>query len=316
MRRVPKRLKLGPVSRLHGALLAAVALHCALYALGAFYESQRPAPRAATRPLEVEVDWVAPPPAVEPLAPEPEPEPEPRQANPTTAPPARVAAATAPSVSSPATDEGSGVELESLPPSSGVATAPSSPSPAPGPKRRIDLGLDGKMFAVEAGTSLQLPGRVDPSRQLNRSLANGAAASDVGRGLARGGVLVSSLRSVARLEGPETGSAVIQIQVDASGVPVGVRLLQGGSAEWDRVLRRLRAQLTQQRLRVPQGAAGLMVTLAVHSKVQRPSGASANGPAADVELSPLETTGTFDLSDLSGSVQRIVAARILSEEVL
>lgn len=292
-------------------------LHCALYAVGSFYESQRPAPRAATRPLEVEVDWLAPPPPLAPLDPPAlVPQPEPAPTNPTTAPPARVAAANAAGVSTPAGDEGSGVELESLPPSSGVATTPSTPNPSPGPKRRIDLGLDGKMFAVEAGTSLQLPGRVDPSRQLNRSLANGAAASDVSRGLARGGVLISSLRSVARLEGPETGSAVIQIQVDASGVPVGVRLLQGGSAEWDRVLRRLRAQLTQQRLRVPQGAAGLMVTLAVQSKVQRPSGASVNGPAADVEMSPLETSGTFDLSDLSGSVQRIVAARILSEEVL
>jgi hypothetical protein len=313
LRRPPKRRKLGAVSRLHGALLAAVALHCALYAVGSFYESQRPAPRAATRPLEVEVDWIPPPAQLAPLT---EPLPEPTPSAPTTAPPARVAAAAAPSIASPSTDDGTGVELESQPVASGVDTGPSIPNAAPGPKRRIDLGLDGKMFAVEAGTSLQLPGRVDPSRQLNRSLANGAAASDVSRGLARGGVLVSSVRSVARLEGPETGSAVIQIQVDASGVPVGVRLLQGGNAEWDRVLRRLRAQLRQQRLRVPQGAAGLMVTLAVQSKVQRPSGQSAKGPAADVEMSPLETTGSFDLSDLSGSVQRIVAARILSEEVL
>ena len=72
-------------------------------------------------------------------------------------------------------------------------------------------------------------------------------------------------------------------------------------------------------VRVPAGARGLRVTFSIKAKVQLPSGAEVKGPnLANPSLDPngLTPHGTFDVADLGSGSQRLVYARVVSEEVL
>ena len=181
----------------------------------------------------------------------------------------------------------------------------------------IDLGLDGHFFMRPSSEPLPRVHKSEFQHQLERSLS----ADDVRRGLARGNELLGSLSAAAREAGPTRGEALVLVTLGPDGVVNDVQLAQGSADEWSGVLRSFRALAARKRVRVPAGAHGLRVTFSVRAKVQRPSGKSvAAAPVgiADPSLAPngLTLRGDFDVSDLAGSAQRLVYARVVSEEML
>ena len=106
--------------------------------------------------------------------------------------------------------------------------------------------------------------------------------------------------------GPGRGDAVITATLDANGNVGDVELVSGTDGEWANVIRALRRQMLVH-VRVPPGARGLRVTLKVSVKIQRVSGIDARRSAIGL---------TFDVSDLSGVIERLANVRILSEEIL
>jgi hypothetical protein len=188
------------------------------------------------------------------------------------------------------------------------------------PERKIDLGLDGHFFLgppSEMLPRLRKPPRVDPQKRLENALA----ADDVQRGLARGNALIGSLNAAAREAGPVRGEAMFRVTVGADGGVLSAELIQGVGADWSSALSSFRALAAQKRVRVPPGARGLRVTISVKAKVQRPSGKEVEASPVGVagpSLAPngLVPHGDFDLADLAGGGQRLVYARVVSEEVL
>ena len=196
------------------------------------------------------------------------------------------------------------------------------------PARKIDLGLDGHFFLHDPGPATaaapapaaELGPRVRKSTA-QRQLEAALSADDVQRGLARGNALLGSLSSAARAEGPVRGEAMFRATVAADGSFGNVELLHGTASEWSAVLIAFQKLAARKHVRLPPGAKGLRVTFSVRAKVQRPSGKEANDTAigvADPSLRPngLVPNGDFDLADLGGGSQRLVYARVVSEEVL
>jgi hypothetical protein len=192
------------------------------------------------------------------------------------------------------------------------------------PERKIDLGLDGHFFLGPPSVMLprvQSPEvrrhRPDPQQRLNDALA----AADVQRGLARGNEFVGSLNSAVREDGPVRGEAMFRVTVGADGGLLSAELVHGSESEWSSALKSFRALAARRHLRVPPGAHGLRVTFSVKAKVQRPSGKEVEASSvgvAEPSLKPNGMTlhGDFDLADLGGGGQRLVYARVVSEEVL
>jgi len=203
-----------------------------------------------------------------------------------------------------------------------VEATPGQPATAE-PERKIDLGLDGHFFlgqpreAADGVRKSEGKPKLDPQKRLQDALA----ADDVQRGLARGGALVGSLSAAAREAGPVRGEALFAVTVGADGGMLSTELVGGGS-EWIAALGSFRALAAKKRLRVPPGARGLRVTFSVRAKVQRPSGKEVEDSAVRaarpsiVEPNGLVPHGDFDLADLGGGGQRLVYARVVSEEVL
>lgn len=196
------------------------------------------------------------------------------------------------------------------------------------PARKIDLGLDGHFFLHYSGppnTAAPSPAaELGPRARKSttqRQLENALSADDVQRGLARGNALLGSLSSAARSEGPTRGEAIFRATVAADGSFGSVELLRGTATEWSAVMSAFRQLAASKHVRLPPGAKGLRVTFSVKAKVQHPSGKDASESrigAADPSLGPngLIPSGDFDLADLGGGPQRLVYARVVSEEVL
>jgi hypothetical protein len=226
-------------------------------------------------------------------------------------------------------------ELEAKPEATPVGDALAAPVAAGSaeagdapPARKIDLGLDGHFFlhdpgpVAEAGPApaAELGPRARKSTA-QRQLEAALSADDVQRGLARGNALLGPLHSAVRDEGPLRGEATFRATVAADGSFGSVELLRGSAAEWSAVLSAFRQLAARKHVRLPPGAKGLRVTFSVKAKVQLPSGKAPTDTAvrmADPSLAPsgLIPQGDFDLADLGAGSQRLVYARVVSEEVL
>ncbi|HEY0466640.1 MAG TPA: hypothetical protein VGC79_20675 [Polyangiaceae bacterium] len=196
------------------------------------------------------------------------------------------------------------------------------------PPRKIDLGLDGHFFLHDPGPAqaagpapeAELGPRARKSTAM-RQLQAALSADDVKRGLARGNALVGSLNAAARSDGPLRGEAIFRATIAADGSFGTVELVRGTAAEWSAVLSAFRKLAARKVVRLPGGAKGLRVTFSVKAKVQLPSGRDVNETAvrlADPSLGQngFSPSGDFDLADLGASAQRLVYARVVSEEVL
>jgi hypothetical protein len=200
--------------------------------------------------------------------------------------------------------------------SDAAPTSPSDPN-ANKAERPIDLGLDGHFFMrppSEDGPRLR---KSPAQRQLEMSLS----ASDVQRGLARGGALVSSLNAAVRDAGPTRGEALFRVTVGPDGGMIDTELLGGSARDWAAAVQAFRVLAASKRVRVPPGARGLRMTFSVKSKLQLPSGKEVTAPGVDVASPALDPNGltlhgTFDVADLASGAQRLVYAHVVSEEVL
>jgi len=316
------------VPRFPYALLGALALHGLVLLVRARHSLDATAPTANEEPATQTVELeefpvadapVAPPERVASLAERAQPATPSAIANHAAASLSKGVAAEAAIDAEPAT-----VADALAPP----ATAGSAETGDAAPARKIDLGLDGHFFLNQPAApsppgpapAAELGPRARKST-VQRELQAALSADDVQRGLARGNALLGSLSSAARAEGPLRGEATFRATVSADGSFGAVELLHGTAAEWSAVLSAFRKLAASKRVRVPPGAKGLRVTFSVRAKVQLPSGKDARDTAvrvADPSLGPngLVPSGDFDLADLGGSPQRLVYARVVSEEVL
>ena len=196
--------------------------------------------------------------------------------------------------------------------SSATPSAQASADPAP---RKIDLGLSEGYFMRPPSEEFPRVRKSGVERQLEASLL----ADDVRHGLARGNALLGALNAAVRDVGPVRGEALLRVTVGADGSFSDVEFLQGAASDWASALAAFRELATRKRVRVPPGARGLRVTFAVKAKVQLPSGAEVKGvDVANPSLAPngLTLHGTFDVADIGAGAQRLVYARVVSEELL
>ena len=297
------------VSRLSKALLAALALHGLLLLTHVRHASQRPSvvqakPEELVEVEEAPIDQALP--DVTPSAPGAPSAPHSLRAS---AAAIRAGAGAAQAESS--ADSVAGADA----PSNDSAT-PSAPSSAQASTdaaaRKIDFGVDDGFFMRPTGDNML---RV-PKPVLQRQLEAALSADDVRRGLARGGALLGSLNAAVREAGPVRGQALLSVTVGPDGGLTSVEFLRGDASEWSSALESFRALAARKRLRVPPGARGLRVTFSVQAKVQRPSGKDVDASGLDIEPQGLGLRHTFDVADIGAGGQRLVYARVVSEEVL
>lgn len=117
------------------------------------------------------------------------------------------------------------------------------------------------------------------------------------------------------------GEAIFRATMAADGSFGTVELVRGTAAEWSLVLSAFRKLAALKQVRLPSGAKGLRVTFSVKAKVQLPSGKEVNETSVRLSDPSLgqngfAPSGDFDLADLGASAQRMVYARVISEEVL
>jgi hypothetical protein len=306
------------VSRLSNALLAALALHGLLLLTHARHSPERPSV-ALSKPEElVEVEETLPDEAAAGITPSLG-RVQPAQHS-VSAPSSAVTAQAGnglPETES-STDSVSDAEVSSNGASSngaataGTAAASSAEASSDKPAHKIDFGVDDGFFMRPTSDGLL---RV-PKPVFQRQLEAALSADDVRRGLARGGELVSSLNAAVRDKGPVRGEALLRVTVGPDGALTAVEFLRGSASEWSSALESFRALAARKRLRVPPGARGLRVTFSVQAKVQRPSGKEVDSAGLDVEPSGFALRGTFDVADVGAGAQRLVYARVVSEEVL
>jgi len=299
------------VPRLTYALLGALALH----GLALLVHARHAAPQhAAVAPREEQaIEVIEDPSPDEPSVTEALPTHEHREASSATSPTARERSASR-EVAVFAPDTNAPGDGDATPTAGPVAAASSAQAEATTAPRKIDLGLDGRFFLRPANEILGRASKTSIQRNLEASLA----ASDVQHGLARGNVLLGSLNAAVRESGPVRGEALLSVTVGADGSVTDVQFLRGLAADWGAALSAFRELASRKRLRVPAGARGLRVTFSVQAKVQLPSGKEEPVEVASPSLAPNGMTlhGTFDVADLGASAQRMVHARIVSEEVL
>ncbi len=192
------------------------------------------------------------------------------------------------------------------------SAASSAQASTDAPARKIDFGVDDGFFMRPTGDNML---RV-PKPVLQRQLEAALSADDVRRGLARGGALLGSLNAAVREAGPVRGQALLSVTVGPDGGLTSVEFLRGDASEWSSALESFRALAARKRLRVPPGARGLRVTFSVQAKVQRPSGKEVDASGLDIEPQGFSLRHTFDVGDIGAAGQRLVYARVVSEEVL
>jgi len=314
------------VPRFSYALLGAIALHGLALTLrvrprpdSAALKAKAQLPNPTLEVAEYAVDEVPADPVApaEPAAPQSEPAHAAPAAHAASSP-AKVASAVLEAAPEAAT-EGDALAAPVVADSAAVADA--------APARKIDLGLDGRFFLHDPGPAQPAPA---PAAELGprarkstvqRQLDAALSAGDVQRGLARGNALLGSLSSAVRAEGPQRGEAIFRATVSADGSFASVELVGGTASEWHGALTAFRRLAASKHVRLPPGAKGLRVIFSVKAKVQRPSGKEVNDSAVRVDTPSgtpvgVGTAGDFDLADLAGGAQRLVYARVVSEEVL
>jgi hypothetical protein len=135
------------------------------------------------------------------------------------------------------------------------------------PVRRIDIWRSSAADrAAMLGALDTAPLDALPSAQPSIGLLReGLAESDTLTGVSRSSAAVSAAYESARRDAPATGIAVFELQTDDTGLVQHVRLLSAGSdyESWRRMGEGLEALLGKRHLRVPLGSKGLLTRLRV-----------------------------------------------------
>ncbi len=213
-------------------------------------------------------------------------------------------------------------------------TAPDDGEPAPSLVGPQSIGLDGP-GSFRMDVAKQLPDEQTLVNEATRhAIVDPLRAHDVMNGDLTSGPLAQELeRTTRRMDGtPFEGRAVFSVSVDELGlvVSVGVSEASGSRAVWNDVARAVMNAFAQKRLHVPAGAKRVAMQIEISSKVVLPSGAShpmtVESPAAEALAhvaqgqfdrpadSPSIVSGSFDVSDIGAHPQRVVGARVLSQQ--
>ncbi len=156
------------------------------------------------------------------------------------------------------------------------------------------------------------------AENVNRAIMDPIRAHELGNGSLTSGPVAQELERSTRGDSgsPFEGRAVFSISVDDVGlvVSVGVAESSGDRKAWDDVANRVLNALAQRRVHMPPGAKGVAMRIEVTSKVTLPSGARAPVTSHGPDTTSI-VGGTFDLSDIGAHPQRVVGARVLSENV-
>lgn len=143
--------------------------------------------------------------------------------------------------------------------------------------------LEGALRAGSPSSSVTPP-EADVARERNvapgvqESLRTALREHDLALGIGSGGPLVGIIEETTRTsDTPWESSATFQVSTDASGHVTGIRISSVSSSMegWKRVARQILDALRERTLRVPSGAAGIVVTLRVTSESRLPSGSRA-----------------------------------------
>jgi len=217
------------------------------------------------------------------------------------------------------------------------SAAPEAPLPSI-LTRSDDIGLDGPgSFRIDVAKQLPDDDAV-ASENVRRSIMDPIHAHEAQTGDVTSGPLANALEATTRrMDGtPFEGRAVFAIEVDNLGLVVHVNVAEssGDRRAWDDVARSVLNAFAQKRLRVPPGAKRIAMQIEISSKVTLPSGArhpmSVSSPAVqalehmahgEFDKAPDNGTGTvpiiggsFDLSDIGAHPQRVVGARVISQQ--
>jgi hypothetical protein len=132
-------------------------------------------------------------------------------------------------------------------------------------------------------------------------------------GLVPGGQFVSMARDrVRRGLTPSVSHGVFEFRTDAGGVIVSVRCLDASSGrpEWDRIATQLEADArTAERVRVPEGAHGVVVVVDVASSIKTVSGRNPTDSPVAKALGAI-TDPVDAVIDSQVPPQHVVAAHI------
>jgi hypothetical protein len=304
------------------SLLAAVSLHAVLlwWVRGVPTAAIREAsPVAPALEIVIEHELVEPLPPHTPTASE-DPSPSPAARFPSTnaiAPRGPVGLLAAPSVAtSPATP----IEREPSPsavvaplvaaapanagvlsPRSGASAVASTAAPA------VRFGLP--LGSFSEGTALPGP-RADRAPNAGptpvdaaRVFRDAADARDHALGVGFGGPVAAAGRAaLSSPQAPVGGHGRYEVRADATGRVVSVRALDGDPA-WQAFAGTLQAVLAGRTLRVPEGARGVVVVVALDARQKEVAG----GPSGIT---------SFDVANLAAGPSRVVSARIESERTL
>jgi len=162
-------------------------------------------------------------------------------------------ASTAPNEGLPEASLESGASPEQSPP-----TVEASPQAKSIPGRKVRLFLAPSELAELTRAQEPLPEAKPPSPGL---LVEGLLEQDAEKGLSRSSQAVSASRRAAEL-GPEEGTAVLELRVDAEGHVTNVTVI-GGAPQWSKVAADVLARLQGKKLKVPAGSKGMLARLRI-----------------------------------------------------
>ncbi len=200
------------------------------------------------------------------------------------------------------------------------------PAPAPSASS-LEARLDAfdpnhrpSWMPAKSGAGLKVgeaPGAEALAAKVSRDLAQGSddrARSAGGRG---GPVASAAHEAAASVWAPQTGYAVIAVDLDDKGHVARVSLVDasGDRADWQKVADGIQKGLADKKVDVPAGAGGLRVTVKVEAKLAYPSGAShpVTGPSLGNDGTQATASVAFDLADVGQKPKRMVGVVVLSE---
>lgn len=191
--------------------------------------------------------------------------------------------------------------------SSAEAKGPSKPFPSL-------VSSPGKHAFILPAPKPSVSPEVAAQNKLDASLAAAAASKDTEIGLGAGGPVVSAAHDVSiGSDAPDTGTATVDVETDATGMVTEVHLVESSDAlAWKKVAGKLHKRLATTRLTVPKGAAGVTVRVKISAALKLPSGAA---PGQPVTVAPkgIGIGGQFDLADIGQSPKRVVGVTVLRE---
>jgi hypothetical protein len=211
-------------------------------------------------------------------------------------------------------------EIPSVPPVASARTAPSSASDVEARLDKFDPNKRPSWMPSRVGEGVRVPATASSSmlaQKVSKDLAQGADDRTRGAG-GYGGPVVSAAHDAAMgTWAPQTGFAIIAVDLDEHGAVARVSLVDasGDRADWQKVANDVQKGLEKKKIDVPSGSNGVRVTVRIDAKLALPSGATSrfSGPSFGNDGTQATASVAFDLSDVGQKPRRMVGVVVVSE---